>query len=194
MGIYDVFDISRTTVANFHYVFTLNNSWNLWWGGKRFFIRFRNSFPMLVFTFLLYDELIQMMFHFRCFFVVSFIYIFLYYVFAVRRVDSNDVLFSLFFCCPLYVCLHPDLSKAFWYGVTESLKISSEKDNDESRDSIESRSCLIIDGGWLWLDSIFMYCIWLFLFFVKGDKKNFQGWVIYIYQVNTSERYNINIQ
>ena len=57
--------------------------------------------------------------------------------------------------------------------------ISSEEDNDESRDLIKSRSCLMIDGGWL--DSIFTCCIWLLLFFVKGDKKNFQGWVTYIY-------------
>ena len=48
-------------------VFLLNNLWNLWWGGKCFFIRFRNSFPMLVFTFLLYGGLNQMIFLFRCF-------------------------------------------------------------------------------------------------------------------------------
>ena len=29
MGIYDVFDISRTPEANFHYAFLLNNLWNL---------------------------------------------------------------------------------------------------------------------------------------------------------------------
>ena len=50
------------------------------------------------------------------------------------------------FACCLSLCLHPDLSKASWYGVTESLKISSDEDNDESRDSIESGSYLMIDG------------------------------------------------
>ena len=44
--------------------------------------------------------------------------------------------------------MYPDLSKASCYGITELLKITSEEDNDESRDSMESRSCLIIDGGW----------------------------------------------
>ena len=61
------------------------------------------------------------------------------------------------FACYFSLCLHPDLSKVSWHTVTESLKISSEEDNDESRDSIESLSCLMIDGGWL--DSIFMYFI-----------------------------------
>ena len=42
-------------------------------------------------------------------------------------------------------------------GVTESLKISSEEDNDESQDLIRSGSYLMIDGGWL--DSMFMYFI-----------------------------------
>ena len=54
-------------------------------------------------------------------------------------------LFALY----LSLCLYLDLSKVSWYGTTESLKISSEEDNDESQDSIESGSCLIIDGGWL---------------------------------------------
>ena len=58
----------------------------------------------------------------------------------------------------LSLCLYPDLPNASWYGVTQSLKISSEEDNDESRDSIESGSCLMIDGGWL--DSMFIYFIW----------------------------------
>ena len=84
--------------------------------------------------------------------------------FAIRWVEPNDVSFLLFFvvsciyiCLVLYLCLYPDLSKASWYGIKESLKISSEEDNDESQDSIESGSCLIIDGGWL--DSIFRYFI-----------------------------------
>ena len=55
------------------------------------------------------------------------------------------------------LCLYPDLSKASWYGLTESLKISSEEDNDENWDSVESRICLMIDVGWL--DSVFMYFI-----------------------------------
>ena len=42
-------------------------------------------------------------------------------------------------------------------GVAESLKISSEEDNDESQDLIRSGSYLMIDGGWL--DSVFMYFI-----------------------------------
>ena len=58
----------------------------------------------------------------------------------------------------LSLCLYPDLSKALWYGVTESLEISSEKDNDESLDSIEIGSCLMIDNG-VWLDSVLMYIV-----------------------------------
>ena len=100
-----------------------------------FLIRFRNSFPMLVFTFLLYGGLNQMIFRFLCFLLLA-VSVFAWY---------------------LSLCLYPDLSKASWYGVTESLKISSEEDNDESRDSIESGSCLMIDGGWL--ESMFMYFI-----------------------------------
>ena len=61
------------------------------------------------------------------------------------------------FALYLSLCLYPDLYKASWYGITESLKISSEEDNDESRDSMESGSCLMIDGGWL--DSMFIYFI-----------------------------------
>ena len=90
---------------------------------------------MLVFTFLLYGGLNQMMFLFRCFLLLA-VFTFAWY---------------------LSLCLNPDLSKASWYGVTESLKISYEEDNNESRDSIESGSCLMIDGGWL--DSVFMYFI-----------------------------------
>ena len=90
---------------------------------------------MLVFTFLLYGGLNQMMVLFHCFLFLA-LFIFAWY---------------------LSLCLYPDLSKASWYGVTESLKISSEEDNDESQDSIESGSCLMIDGGWL--DSVFMYFI-----------------------------------
>ena len=60
----------------------------------------------------------------------------------------------------LSLCLHPDLSRESWHGITASLKNSSEEDNDESRDSIEIGSCLIRDGGWL--DSVFMYFIQLF--------------------------------
>ena len=90
---------------------------------------------MLVSTFLLYGGLNQIIFLFRCFLLL-----------AVS-------IFALY----LSLCLYPDLSKASWYGITESLKISSEEDNDESRDSMESVSCLMIDGGWL--DSMFIYFI-----------------------------------
>ena len=61
------------------------------------------------------------------------------------------------FALYLSLCLYSDLPKASWYGITESLKISSEEDNDESRDSMESGSCLMIGGGWL--DSMFIYLI-----------------------------------
>ena len=55
-----------------------------------------------------------MMFVFRCFLLLA-VFIFAWY---------------------LRLCLYPDLSKASWYRVTESLMISSEEDNDESRDSV----------------------------------------------------------
>ena len=42
----------------------------------------------------------------------------------------------------LSLCLCPDLSKASWYGITDLLKISSDGDNDESQELIDSRSCL----------------------------------------------------
>ena len=124
MEIYDGFDISSTTIANLY---------NLGCGGKYFFIRFRNVFPMLVFTFLLYGGLIQMMFLLRCFLSLP--------VFIFARYLS------------LY--LTPDLSNASWYGITTSLKISPEEDNDEIRGLIEIGSFLFIDGRWL--DSVFMY-------------------------------------
>ena len=93
----------------------------------------------------------------------------------------------------LSLCLCPDLSKASWYGVTESLKISSEEDNDESQDSIESRSCLMIDGGWL--ESVFMYyicnkyifihyrfvlCICRKIFFISVLEKILYSCIIYV--------------
>ena len=53
--------------------------------------------------------------------------------------------------------MYPDFSNASWYGVTESFKNYFDEDNVEIRDSIESKSCLMIDGGWL--DSVFMYFI-----------------------------------
>ena len=95
---------------------------------------------MLVLRLLLYGGLNQMLFLFRCFLLLTI------------------SIFALY----LSLCFYPDLSKASWYGVTESLNISSEEDNDESQDSIESGSCLMIDGGWL--DSMFMYFILLFSF------------------------------
>ena len=60
---------------------------------------------MLVLTFLLYGGLNQMIFLFCCFLLL-----------AVS-------IFALY----LSLCLYPDLSKASWYGITKSLKISSEK-------------------------------------------------------------------
>ena len=90
---------------------------------------------MLVFTFLLYGGLNQMIFLFRCFLLLA--------------VSMSALYLSL--------CLYPDLSKAYWYGITKSLKISSEKDNDENQGSMESGSCLMIDGGWL--DPMFIYFI-----------------------------------
>ena len=87
-----------------------------------------------------------------------------FYVFAVRWVEPNNIYFSLFFvtsCIYIYfvleLCFYPHLSKASWYEITESLKISSEEDTWESRDSIESGSSLMTDGGWL--DSMFIYFI-----------------------------------
>ena len=56
---------------------------------------------MLVFTFLLYGGLNEMILLFRCFLLLA-VSIFAFY---------------------LSLCLHPDLSRAFWYGITESLKI-----------------------------------------------------------------------
>ena len=90
---------------------------------------------MLVFMFLLYGGLTQMMFLFRCLWLLL-VFIFVWY---------------------LSLCLYLDLSKASWHQVKESLKISSEKNNDKSRDWIEIGSCLIIKGGWL--DTVFMYFI-----------------------------------
>ena len=55
-----------------------------------------------------------MMFVFRCFLLLA-VFIFAWY---------------------LRLCLYPDLSKASRYWVTESLMISSEEDNDESRDTV----------------------------------------------------------
>ena len=60
---------------------------------------------MLVLTFFLYGGLNQMIFLFRCFLLL-----------AVS-------IFALY----LSLCLYPDLSKASWYGIKKSLKISSEK-------------------------------------------------------------------
>ena len=90
---------------------------------------------MLAFTFLRYGGLNQMIYLFRYFLLL-----------AVS-------IFALY----LSFCLYPDLSKASWYGIRKSLKISSEEDNDENQDSIESGSCLTIDGGCL--NSVFIYFI-----------------------------------
>ena len=82
---------------------------------------------MLVFTFLLYGGYKQVMLVFLCFLLLV-VFIFAWY---------------------LGLWLYPDFSKASCCGITESLKISSEEDNDESRDSIEIGSCLITDVGLL---------------------------------------------
>ena len=82
---------------------------------------------MLVLTLLLYGGLNRMIFLFRWFLLL-----------AVS-------IFNLY----LSLWLYHDLSKASCYGATESLKISSEEDNAESRDSMESGGCLMIDGGCL---------------------------------------------
>ena len=96
-----------------------------------------------------------------------------FYVFPVR-------LGMFLFCCFLLVavfifawylslCLHLDLSKISWYVVTDWLKISSEEDNDESQDSIDNGTCLMIDGEWL--DSVFMYFIFFDYFLFGTDDK-----------------------
>ena len=105
-------------------------------------------FFLFVFTFLLYGGLNQ-------------IFLFCFLLLAVST-------FALY----LSLCLYPDLSKASWYGITESLKISSEEDNDESWDSMESGSCLMIDGGWL--DSMFIYFVWLFFFSARAITRIFK--------------------
>ena len=105
---------------------------------------------MLVFTFLLYAGLNQMIFLFRCFLLLA-VSIFAWY---------------------LSLCLYPGLSKASWYGVTTSFKISSEEDNVESQDSIERRSGLRI-AVW-WLDSMFMYFNCLILLLVKMINRVFK--------------------
>ena len=100
-----------------------------------FLAKIEEYFSCVDFTFLLYGGLNQIIFIFRCFLLL-----------AVS-------IFTLY----LSLCLYPHLSKASWYEITESLKISSEEDTWESRDSIESGSSLMIDGGWL--DSMFIYFI-----------------------------------
>ena len=81
------------------------------------------------------------------------------------------VLLAVFiFAGYLSLRLHHDLSKASWYKVTESWKISCEEYKDESRDSIESGGCLMI-GGVFYLN---------IFFFGKGDKLNFQGEVLHL--------------
>ena len=95
---------------------------------------------MLVFTFLLYGGLNQMMFLFRCFLLLA-VFTFAWY---------------------LSLCLYPDLSKASWYGVTESLNISSEEDNNESRDSIEWK---LLDDRW-WMVRFSVYVFYLIIFFL----------------------------
>ena len=101
---------------------------------------------MLFLTFLLYGGLNQM--------------IFLFHYFLLRAVS----IFALY----LSLCLYPDLPNASWYGITESLKIFSEENNDESRDSVESGSYLMIDGGWL--DSK----LHLYIIYINGNK--IVGW------------------
>ena len=68
--------------------------------------------------------------------------------------------------------MYLDLSKASWYGITDSLKISFEEDNDESRDSMESGSFLMIDGWWL--GPMFIYFILLFFVLVRAISRIFK--------------------
>ena len=101
---------------------------------------------MLAFTFFLYGGLNQMMFLFSCFLLVV-VFVFAWY---------------------LSLCLHPDLSNTSWYGVTDWLKIFSEEDN-ESQDSIDNGTCLMIDGEWL--DSVFLYFVFFDYFLFGTDDK-----------------------
>ena len=126
--------------------------WNLWWGG-RFFIRFRNIFPMLFCALLLCIGLNQTMCLFLCF-----------------------LLLTVFICaCYLKLYLYPNMPKASWYRVTESLKISSEEDNHKNRDLMEK----LLDYRW-WM--VRWDYRWLFDYFLfdKGDKLNFQGWLLHL--------------
>ena len=90
---------------------------------------------MFVFMFLLYGELNQMIFLFRCILLLD--------VVIFPRYSS--------------LCLYPDFSKAPWYGVTKFLQVSSDEDNKESWDSIRIGDCLSVVGEWL--DSRFMFFI-----------------------------------
>ena len=99
---------------------------------------------MLVLTFLLYSGLNQMIFLFRCFLLLT------------------VSIFALY----LSLCLYPDLSKASWYGITELLKISSDGNNDESQELIDSRSCLK-------LVSTIFYQIFIFS---SNDRKNLKNY------------------
>ena len=117
--------IFRVQLQQIFTVFLLNNLWNLWESWNFVFIRSSNIFPILVFTFLLYSGLNQVIFVFLCFLLLA--------------VSISALYLKLF--------LYPDLSKESWYCITESLKIPSEDDNEESRDSTESGTCLMIDGN-----------------------------------------------
>ena len=87
--------------------FLLNNLQNLWYVGKCIFTRFRNILPILVFTFLLYDGLDQIMFLFRCFLL----------------------LVAFIIACYWGVCLYLELSNASCYRVTVSMNISLDEDS-----------------------------------------------------------------
>ena len=87
--------------------FLINNLQNLWYVGKCIFTRFRNIFPILVFTFLLYDGLDQIIFLFRCFLL----------------------LVAFIIACYWGVCLYLELSNASCYRVTVSMNISLDEDS-----------------------------------------------------------------
>ena len=144
MGVYDLCDISRKTTVNIHYIlFKQFREFMMRW--NMFLDKIQKIFPILVVIFLLYVGLNQMTLLFPCFLLLG-VFLFAWY---------------------LSLCLYPDWCKMSLQGVTEPLKISSEQDNGENRDQLESGSCLMINGGWL--DSMFMYFISSFSFWEEGQ-------------------------
>ena len=92
-----------------------------------------------------------------------------FYISAVRCVEQVMFLFRCFllltvliFAWYLSLCLYPDLFKASWYGVTESLKISSDEGIDESWDLREQKS---LADRW-WVVRFNVYAFYLIIFFL----------------------------